>query len=453
MSIVSFIRKSLLRSRFSRTLAEKLIADSARFHNKVLPNNTARQKLKRAKRYSSGYRGNNKWKFWGWLIRNHQRAHEQKSQLEAALPLVTRATKAEKKGEFSGSERQRFVSGFSALVDEGDGLEDLEEKISRGVHDWSTLADQIEKIRPRVFLTHVFLILSRTSGIEIASLVVGGLFVLGALFMAFFYETAVMLSPVAYWTLNDFILHGILVIPVVVVLVAIFELIVFYFLGRIVGYRLHGWVLNHPAYIAIFFFIVAATVTTLVGYERGKDKFNAFTHLSQDSSEMATVLDRSVLRDVFLVGATDRTAIFWQVTDWTEFSTIRDQIPLVPYWKAARCVFSAFWAGNVCPTRQNKKYSLDDKPYKSFVMDRALVVCHGRLGVCTLPDNLSSLEDPNENEDVERILGAMNDSIGALRSEMTENFEDVDEHMDRHYGNVMDHLRSLGPVTDSIMGQ
>ena len=88
-----------------------------------------------------------------------------------------------------------------------------------------------QDIKPPVFMTHAFLRFSYSSGIEIPSMFVGGLIALGAIYMAFYYESAAGQSVTAYWTLNDLIIQGILVVPAVVFTILFAEAL--FFLYRI----------------------------------------------------------------------------------------------------------------------------------------------------------------------------------------------------------------------------
>ena len=374
MSITSY-----LRNLFPPTQSEKeqLIKESKKLANKLLPERTAQEKLKKARSYADGFFGTDRWKAWRWLIRTHRSANAQLQYPKDSREKIEQAKKLWQKEDHPNE----FLSGFSTFVEKEGGLESLEKEIKKSQKSWSDVEKTIHRVRPRVFLTHAFLKLSESSGVEIASLFIGGLIALGAIYMAFYYETAAGQSVVAYWTLSDLIIQGIRVIPLVIFGLVIAE-IIFFLWGREWSYRLHGIVLKYPLPLVLAFFLVSAVGATIFGHVGGVSKFKQFISLEQNDAEMATVMDESVLTDVFLVGTTDRTATFLQVTDWKADRVKQRQ----GYFLSLSCVASAFLPRSECDRGD---------PHPNFhvlVMDRALVVCHAKKDQCPRKDNLANDE-------------------------------------------------------------
>ena len=426
---------------FARAPQERLIAESRAMEKLLLRQEEAQAAVDTAKRYVGGHQGDDRWQGWGWLIRTRRTARQQVLLLKGGLRM---AKKADKLG-LKGDQLRAFMSSFSALVSQNDPLDRLEGAIEEGQRTWSNVADKIREVRPPVFLTHAFLKLSDSTGIEIASLVIGGLIAIGAAHMAFLYEAAAKQSANAYWTLNDLIIQGILVVPYVIAALIVFE-VVFRFVRSGTSYWLHGAVLKHPVWLVLSSFLFMMFVVSVVGFQRGASRFSEFKEMMPKGNDMqtATVMDRSILRDVYLIGTTDRTAIFLRAKD-------RDLPPPdeePQYLKTLGCVASAFW-GLDCDREDRTNYSV-------VVMDRALVVCHALGNECE-----DIRRSQTDEETVDELKG-LNDEISVLDRTMKHGFEDMrarvdgishdqsrgfdnvdlkfstmDVHMDRHYATIM----------------
>ena len=443
-----------IRSRFllKRSPKERLIAESSTLGNRLLPQHTAERKLKKAGEYADGFLGSKRWEAWRWLTRTHRTASLQLKLLAVSREKIKQA----KELDLGDEQLSTFIECFSILVDEGSGLENLNQEIDSSAKSWSNVAATVRKARPPVSLTHAFLNLSDSSGVEVASLFIAGLIALGAMYMAFYYDAAVGQSATAYWTINDLIIQGILIIPLVLIVLFVIEIIFFLF-TRGSSYGAHGKVLKYPLLFVLPVFIIMAIIAVTYGYIRGGKEFIQFTETIRDEFEMATVLDDTVLNDVYLVGTTDRTAIFLQVRDWNTFPP-KDERP--SFRESISCVWSAFLPVLECARDANPT------GYQVLVMDRALVVCHAKKGQCPRAeenvdggvDDQILGEEPSQIDmlgtSLENTIADVNDHMDtefdSIRSQIDDEFAAMDTHIDRHYSRIMDAIR-LEDLTTNTM--
>ena len=394
---------SYLRNRFPkwRSPQEKLIAKSEKLAKKLFSQQIAQEELEKARSYADSPSGPNRWQTWNWLIRNHRSAHNQLKNLSDTLREIEKAEQC--KGPNKEQFVARFVSSFSHLAQPGctlDDLKALKELIESCRESWKKVEEITRDIKPPVFVTHAFLRFSYSSGIEISSMFIGGLIALGAIYMAFYYESATGQSVTAYWTLNDLIIQGILVVPSVVVAVLFAEALFFLYRKwtsrkKQTGYQHslilgHSFILKHSFSIVFVFFLFTALVAATYGYLRGTEKLLEFNeNLKSCSLQMATVMDNTVLNDVYLVGTTDRTAIFFQATKKDHCKDIKrssfkdikrssfKDIKRRSFINSARSVIMAFM-----PCQWSDPDKNYDSNFEVLVMDRALVVCHAEKGKC-----------------------------------------------------------------------
>lgn len=314
-------------------------------------------------------------------------------------------------------------------------LKVLEERRS----SWRGLAEEVQQVQPPVFVSHAFLRLSDSTGVEVASLFIAVLMGLGAINMAFFYATAAGQAANAYWTLEDLVIQGVFVLPWIVAALIVVEIvfaIVRWVVGGRGGYRWHGVILAHPLRVAVVFVLVMSVALAIEGHRTGKKALEEFktTMASEGKREMATVMDRSVLNNVYLVGTTDRTAIFLQLKK--SATSVTAHPPSLG--QAASCVATSFGIGKgTCVGGSGPSHLV-------LVMDRALVVCHAKMGEC-------EVVDPDGKGNSGEALGPLTDRLTALAGTVTaverrsrdhdERLDavlrDVEEHMHRHLGIVL----------------
>ena len=486
----------------------------------LLPKKTAKGSLKEAEKLIEEYDPNKRWVVWRSLIQMHRASHEQVSKLEACMKWVRQAELLKLKR----SERDKFLGLFGSRGKHSEDLGGLSKAIRNEIAMWGKVKEKIKEIRPPVFFAHAFLRISGISGIETASLFVGGLIALGAIHMAFFYQAAVANNASAYWTLEDLMNHGILVIPYIFIMLILIEVWFVLYQERIrmlaqgeqinasnasdqtsgkysdtshhreeqsVGtgtvsrYRLHGAVLKRPVLLVSAFFVATALFVSVMGHARGNRVFEEFLAMDKKSTQMATVLDGTVLQYVFLVGTSDRTAIFlrpnigytsdlskkfaeWrnEVSKFLAQPNSRDALNRITRYsrtfvEVSSHVFSAFAgrenrdrngaSSNAGSPSEHEKLS---NFYNVLVMDRALIVCHGKLDECPLP---SPTNERDRNQDglpvpfpiplkkqLSEQLRVLEESLGSQHDKVIEGQNSVQEHMDRHYCKTIIGISEIG---------
>lgn len=396
-----------------------------------------------ATRHGRGVGGRERWQSWRWLIDAHNSTQEQIALLRGCSRLMQRARAIrlgdERKEEFErriiACFRERKLDGFSEVED----FSELDEALHRHANAWNNVADDVREAKPPVFISHAFLKLSDSTGVEMASLFVAGIIALGAVYMAFFYATVAGQAASAYWTLDDLVIHGIRVLPQIALALVVIE-VVFAIVRRVFGgresYRWHGFIMKHPIRIGIMFFFAMGVLLCLDGHRRGLSKYDDFarTMNGKDRRErqVATVLDRTVLDNVYLVGTTDRTAIFLQMKN--PDSAVSESSPS-NLAQALDCVASSFGLSNEpCDggTRPN---------HRVLVMDRALVVCHAKMSECQKP----SADDTGTRLDaIREDLASVGASMTVLNAwsrrhqeDVRDRFISVNSHVNRHRNQIL----------------
>ena len=91
----------------------------------------------------------------------------------------------------------------------------LDKKISEITDLAQSIRQTVNRIRPRISVIDTFNFVSRRSGLEASSLVLGILIVFGAIH-SYFYFAAVGASVVNYWTIDDLLLQGLKLSPQVI---------------------------------------------------------------------------------------------------------------------------------------------------------------------------------------------------------------------------------------------
>ena len=130
--------------------------------------------------------GKERWQSWRWLIGTYQTARGQSALHSDCVDLIKRAEVV----RFNVGEEHDKVQFHKELIDnfsralalDSDGVNGIAE-IKHELEDreslWSELADRAREERPPVFVSHAFLRLSDSTGLEIASLFIAGLVALG----------------------------------------------------------------------------------------------------------------------------------------------------------------------------------------------------------------------------------------------------------------------------------
>ena len=422
------------------------IKESKKLSKDLIPIGKAEQTRKKAVNFTHPQDDSISWNDRLWLLDTRERAQGQILLLDTCLVEIDRVLKLNPEREALAE----FVKIFSHLVDEDerkvDGINDLKTALNALRNVWSEVVRTISVVKTHMWAMQTFLRFSELSRLEIGSLIIGALIVLGAVRMVFFYQAAAAQSVSAYWTLDDLIIEGITIAPLVVVVLLFFEL-----LFRVFGTYLVPKTLKNPTKMVLFLFGALLVFTSCFGYFRGKAVFVEFRETEGD--EVATVMDNTILRNVHLVGTTSRTAVFLKATQGK--SSLQNS-KRKNYWNTICCVADEFRIGLPffdLPWTQCQKPD-GDQPYQVLVMDRAQVVCHARgnmANICTdLPirkgavvrqEDLNTLLNDNfrtaQKGLADKGTKALNDRIDVL-----------EEHIDRHYSKITARLSLLAPDSD-----
>ena len=507
MSIITRIRIWFSRLGYSDKFFEK----TNTLVKELLPQVDAEKKLKEVKNNFEGISQRTRWDTWRLHIHAYQTAENQLILLREILLKVEYVEKLNLETEALGA----FLECFSTLEKNASNIKGIKAALEDRQSAWKMLQETIRKVRSPVFFSHSLLRLSDSTRIESASMLVAGLIALGAVYMAFFFESAVGLSASAYWTLDDLLNHGLLVIPAVVG--ALIGIEGFFFLvrkfGRKNSFKLHLYILNHPVALVLGFFMVVMIFASCWGYTRGTSAWDRFLQIRENTAEMATVSDGTVLHDVYLVGTSDRTAIFLQVrldkgvdenekwnafAEWSngcmesESSTrderCRDIGHFGGYVETAKRVGLTFWGGrkgyvNVQNLEENpvsgeagggqdsgSSRTRGGSMYEVLVMDRALIVCHGAVGVCNesrggenppmpgvmnelqeIGNAVASLRDDMEshNETVTPVIAEVREIVSRRPVQVSDEIvQQFTTHLNEHFPRTMDELARVWSETE-----
>ena len=257
--------------------------------------------------------------------------------------------------ELKGNDLQSFLDlfkeplGFETAItsdqlEESDELNDLEKMLNERYKKWQRVQEIIRRVKIRVLVCHAIFRISEKSRLELGSLILGGLVVLGAVHMYFFFQAAAGQVVHTYWTLDDIIIQGITTAWVAVGVLILYEGALQLLLMRyerseskVVAetqdaekerVEEHGHeayrsnflkaALRHPNVILCSFVIVLLVSSSGLGYVRGSEAFNDFLEAARSESpedtelELAVMVGGKTLSSVHLVGTTSRTAVFLQ---------------------------------------------------------------------------------------------------------------------------------------------
>lgn len=372
-------------------------------------------------------------------------AQDQALRLDNCCKLVRRAVAMRLDDDSRNSLRESLFDCFAKPLELGreqaSSLDELLKVLEERSSPWRGLVEDVQRVRPPVFVSHAFLRLSDSTGVEVASLFIAVLMALGAINMAFYYATVAGQAANAYWTLEDLIIQGVLVLPWIVAALIVVE-IVFAIVRQVFrgpgGYRWHGVILAHPLQMAVAFVLVMAVALSIEGHLTGTKVLEEFETTMNpdniDNRQMATVMDLSVLNNVYLVGTTDRTAIFLQMKE--SATSVKVDPPSLE--QAASCVATSFGIGKkTCVGGGGPNHLV-------LVMDRALVVCHARMGECEVVkrDEKGKPEAPPGR--LAEQLTALAGNVTAIKrwsrdhdERLNAELRDVEKHMNRHLNIIL----------------
>ena len=161
--------KTLIRS-FWTPKPDKLIAESSIVGKRISPESAANTAIVTAEKYALGIEGRTRWAAWRSLVRLHQGCNEQLRCLTQSHRVIRQAKEFEKEDD-----RKTLLECFSSLVQGANEIDQLEEAIKDRTEKWNQVDSMVREARPKVFVTHAFLMLEDISGVQIASLFIAGL--------------------------------------------------------------------------------------------------------------------------------------------------------------------------------------------------------------------------------------------------------------------------------------
>ena len=435
-----------LRRKWRERQMANLIKEAKALAESVCSMDTVDQARKKASNLANRQDDGMSWDDSQWLMDARKRAQEQILLLDLCLAKVDRVCRL-KPGEVVLAE---FVKGFSQLGDgderKVDGINDLKRTLNSLRNAWAKVLRTISNVKTRVWAMQAFVRFSDLSRLQMGSIIIGGLILLGAVRMIFFYRAAAAQSVSAYWTLDDLMIRGIATAPLVVVVLLLFE----GSLRVLMMSKYCAWLIpKHPTRMIMVLFAALLLLAASFGYVRGRAVFVEFTETGGD--EVATVMDNTILCDVHLVGTTSRTAVFLKAT--ADRSSVRNSQP-PGCWNTFVCAADEFgidlpWVQCEIPN--------GNQPYQVLVMDRAQVVCHAKANngnICAdLPIRAGAVAKPAYlNERLNEHFGSVQQRLDEVGLEVTvavgERIDEVEDHMDRHYGQITARLPSLGPDSD-----
>ena len=365
---------------------EKFLDEAHHLGRVVLSKEVRDEELRRANELGLEVDSRKRWETWRQLIRIHERCDEQLGHLAKCQRFVSLA----KRLKLNQEEKSTFVSSFESIGKGTSDLDSLKKAVVSHREEWKELAERVRELRPRVFVTHAFLMLSEVSGVEMVSLFVGGLIGLGAVYTQVFYCVAIGQSVAAYFTLDDLINQGILVLRQVAVALLLIEIFFLVLRGMMwasfprLAYAPHWWVLRHPVKMVVIAAAFITSMTAMSAFVEGSDVRESFAQVKSGELELATVMDGTILENVRLVGTTSRTATFQQVRGWGRWEEARDgsrQCVAEVEKTTTEKVPAAAGAVTTSTGRETESEECALGP-NVLIMDRALIVCHAEGTLC-----------------------------------------------------------------------
>ena len=442
--------------RFRTDSPKRLLDKASSLGTEILPLADATTALSTVNKHGSGIKPSDRWDAWRDLVGIHRQCKRQLRLLVEADHLLQRAINHE---SLSSATQKDLLSCFDGKsprnTDFREAALHLQQQFDIRTRYWQLLRRRLRRTAPDVFVTHAFLMVAEISGVEMASLGVGALAASGALYTLAFYDAAIERSVLEYFTLEDVFDQAIRRLAQIAVALSLVEATFFIarkswqFFAPARLYTPHWLVLRHSVMMVFFTLILTACVSFFWGSFRGKHVRDDFFGMTADKAQLATVLDGTVLRDVYLVGTTSRTATFLQVEEWGERRSLRKR------GLRSRCekrLLNPEPIADKCVLRE-----------RVLVMDRALVVCHAEGDACLEQDRNpiarpmaseqvdleEALSEIASRDDVEEISREVARQIRGGQEEMRRQLDvyqdGTENHLDRHHEQVLEEIGKFRP--------
>ncbi len=441
MSISETFRKSRSRHthRLRRRLAKELIGKAARLGPNLRPKEQAEEELEEAKKHSGELERPGYWNAWKALIEVHRTCDRQVRAFNRARNLLRKAK------ELEPEDRTSLLKPLQHLLQDTTDRHLVKQELREAQERWGSARAEIEEDIPDAFLIHSFLRVAERSRVEVVALFLGLIIFMGAVFTEAFYHAAIGSSVLRYVTLEDFLDEGVRGVYLFATFLIVAELVFWVVRWSQRGhshrwrYRPHRWILDRPFPVAAGWAILVLAGTFVWGWALGEDRRAEFFAMKPRSVEMATVMDGTVLRDVYLVGTTSRTATFLQVCKWDDSPSGEDGRVL-----------------DACTRETSASAPEGDSSVdggRVLVLDRALVVCHAAGEACTNQKRRDLLGSNDDwNADVARELegvarsGELLGQEARLKERLEEKFSAVDKHLNRHRRQIVERIDGLTQV-------
>lgn len=355
---------------------------------------------------------------WEFSKRLYETRLEAENQIDVLRKCAEKVDEA-RKLNLQGDDLKIFLHCFSERLDNEIGdLLALKIALASRQDEWETVLETINRKKVRLFFSHAIFMFSDISGLEIGSLLIGGLIGLGTVYMWFFYQGAAGQFVHTYWTLDDLIIQGINMTWLVLSVLLLFELLFRVLLKVCEGHMESVWskptdkqtgskeqnfkrnvvsdgllagissmflyVLRKPLMGLGVFIITLLLSASILGYLNGTEEFYKFKQAAKTELEVATVIDKTILRNVYLVGTTSTAAIFLRSKANSKWNDFEKPSTYFLIWKQIIQLFPNPMLLFVDPTRDSEPTNTvhNHLLYEVLVLDRAQITCHSRGDRC-----------------------------------------------------------------------
>ena len=426
--------KSFVADQFHESSVKLLFINTKLLAKEILNDDELDEAKGIARKGSQAKQKGTRWVFINQLIETRIDADNQIGVLRRCTSKVYQAIEL----ELGEEDLENFLKLFSVrLAEDIENLEGLREALKRRRRQWEDVLENISRKKLRVLVSHAIFGLNDISGIEIGSVVIGGLMGLGIVYMWFFYQGAAGLFVHKYWTLDDLVIQGISIAWLAILVLFLFEAtfqILLKLFERVmasehdrtadeklsseelarknramamtlnVSSNIFMYVLTvffrtvfkHPIWLVLTFIAALLVSSSGVGYLNGRQAFDQFREAAETPGtelETATVTEGTILSDVLMVGATSRSAIFLQLGSDDESNNFNAPPEYKDIWKQILLLLPIRVPESINPSgpeEQERPTGDSEAPstaseknmYQVLVMDRAQIICHTKGQRC-----------------------------------------------------------------------
>lgn len=143
---------------------DRLLAEARGLATGILPQSEVVGRAREVPGHVGQVDGAKRWDSWRWLIRTHRMAQEQALRLDNCCKLVRRAVAMRLEDDSGNSFHESLFQCFAGPLEldreEPSSLDELLSVLEERKSSWRGLAEDVQKVRPPVFVSHAFLRLS-----------------------------------------------------------------------------------------------------------------------------------------------------------------------------------------------------------------------------------------------------------------------------------------------------